>query len=107
MSNHEGAFFFTRAIEGIRGEDTAMNQELPAEENASGFRPTLREVFSFPHPVNEVAARLVAGMVAALSLGIIIFEAYWLLPVLPGQSSDRANPEPHGPAVYQGAGPRP
>ena len=59
-----------------------MNQGLLAEENANGFRSTLREVFSFPHPVNEVAARLVAGMVVALSLPIIIFEAYWLLPLL-------------------------
>ena len=59
-----------------------MNQELPIEENTNGSRSMLREVFSFPHPVNETAARLVAGMVVALSLTIIIFEAYWLLPVL-------------------------
>ena len=59
-----------------------MNQELPIEENPNGSRSTLREIFSFPHPVNETAARLVAGMVVALSLTIIIFEAYWLLPVL-------------------------
>ena len=35
-------------------------------------------VFSFPHPVNEVAARMVAGMAALLSLAIIVFD----LPVL-------------------------
>ena len=36
-------------------------------------------VFSFPHPVNEVAARMVAGMVALLSLTIIVFDLPWLL----------------------------
>ena len=40
---------------------------------------TLRGVFSFPHPVNEVAARLVAGMVAILTSTIIFSDAYWLL----------------------------
>ncbi len=36
-------------------------------------------VFSFPHPVNEVAARMVAGMVVLLSLTIIVFDLPWLL----------------------------
>ena len=36
-------------------------------------------VFSFPHPVNEVAARMVAGMVVLLSLAIIAFDLPWLL----------------------------
>ena len=39
-------------------------------------------VFSFPHPVNEVAARMVAGMVVLLSLAIIAFDLPWLLFVL-------------------------
>ena len=39
-------------------------------------------VFSFPHPVNEVAARMVAGMVVLLSLAIIIFDLPWLLVAL-------------------------
>ena len=38
-----------------------------------------REIFSFPHPANEYAARLVAGMVASLSLVIVIFDLPWLL----------------------------
>ena len=38
----------------------------------------LRNVFSFPHPVNEIAARLVAGMVAMLAALIIVFDAYYL-----------------------------
>ncbi|MFQ5875780.1 MAG: DUF4395 domain-containing protein [Dehalococcoidia bacterium] len=36
-------------------------------------------VFSFPHPVNDVAARMVAGMVVALSSAIILFQLPWLL----------------------------
>ena len=35
--------------------------------------------FSFPHPVNEVAARWVAGMVVALTLTIIVTDLYWLM----------------------------
>jgi hypothetical protein len=57
-----------------------MNQPQFAEE--TGPRTTFQQVFSFPNPVNESAARLVAGMVVALTASIIIFEAYWLLPVL-------------------------
>lgn len=34
--------------------------------------------FSFPHPVNEVAARLVALMVLMMTLSIIISNAHWL-----------------------------
>ena len=43
---------------------------------------TLREIFSFPHPANEYAARMVAGMVVALSLVIIFFDVHWLMYVL-------------------------
>lgn len=39
-------------------------------------------VFSFPHPVNEVAARLVAGMVMVLTLTIILTNMYWLIFLL-------------------------
>jgi len=59
-----------------------MNQKQAVADNTIASRTTLQEVFSFPHPVNESAARLVAGMVAMLSLAIIISDAYWLLPVL-------------------------
>ena len=41
-----------------------------------------REIFSFPHPANEYAARLVAGMVASLSLVIVLLDLPWLLFVL-------------------------
>jgi len=57
-----------------------MDQDAFAVED--GPKTRLQEVFSFPHPVNETAARLVAGMVVALSASIIVFEAYWLLPLL-------------------------
>ena len=42
----------------------------------------LGSVFSFPNPVNEVAARMVAGMVFALSLAIILTGEPWLMAVL-------------------------
>jgi hypothetical protein len=77
-----GGFLFALLFERIIREGIVMNQEFLAEENTHGSRSTLREIFSFPHPVNDTAARLVAGMVVALSLSIIIFQAYWLLPVL-------------------------
>ena len=42
----------------------------------------LRSVFSFPNPVNEVAARTVAGMVVALCLTIMLSGQLWLTTVL-------------------------
>ena len=39
-------------------------------------------MFSFPTPVNEVAARMVAGMVVLLSLTIIVTDLQWLTWVL-------------------------
>ena len=44
--------------------------------------PALRTVFSFPHPVNDIAARVVAGMVVLLSVIIIVFDIDWLLALL-------------------------
>ena len=43
---------------------------------------TLRSTFSFPNPVNDVAARLVASMVVALSLSFILTGQSWLLLAL-------------------------
>ncbi|MEE8442132.1 MAG: DUF4395 domain-containing protein [Dehalococcoidia bacterium] len=40
---------------------------------------TVTGIFTFPHPVNDVAARMVAGMVVLLSLATILFQAPWLL----------------------------
>lgn len=59
-----------------------MNQDIFVGGNGDAPRTRLQEVFSFPHPVNESAARLVAGMVVVLAASIIVFEAYWLLPLL-------------------------
>ena len=39
----------------------------------------MRELFSFPNPVNEKAARVVAGVVFATSLMILATGTYWLL----------------------------
>jgi hypothetical protein len=41
-----------------------------------------QEVFRYPHPTNEVTARLVAGMVALLGGGILAFDLPGLLPLL-------------------------
>jgi uncharacterized protein DUF4395 len=42
----------------------------------------MRELFSFPNPVNETSARLVAGAVAVLAVVAIAFQQGWILPVL-------------------------
>ena len=42
----------------------------------------MRTLFSFPNPVNETSARLVAGAVAVLAVIAIAFQQGWLLPVL-------------------------
>ena len=42
----------------------------------------MNKVFGFPNPVNEVAARLVAGMTVALSLATIATGQPWLLVAL-------------------------
>ncbi len=42
----------------------------------------IRALFSFPNPVNEIAARLVAAMVVALSLLTIVTGVWWLMLVL-------------------------
>ena len=42
----------------------------------------MKSVLGFPNPVNEVAARSVAGMVLALALAIIFTGELWLLLIL-------------------------
>jgi hypothetical protein len=42
----------------------------------------VRTLFSFPNPVNETSARLVAGGVAIICVGTVAFQQGWLLPVL-------------------------
>src|ERR1700754_2734176 len=38
----------------------------------------MSDVFSFPHPVNEKAARSVAGLVVVFALVILLTGAWWL-----------------------------
>jgi len=38
-----------------------------------------RDVFSFPNPVNELSARLVAGGVVTMAVAAIVFGQFWLL----------------------------
>ena len=42
----------------------------------------MRDFFSFPNPVNETSARLVAGAVAVLAVVTVAFQQGWLIPVL-------------------------
>jgi hypothetical protein len=42
----------------------------------------MRGVFSFPNPVNETSARLVAGSVSVLAVLTVAFQQGWLIPVL-------------------------
>ncbi len=42
----------------------------------------VRSLFSFPHPVNEVSARLVAAGVVVLAAATLAFQQRWLLVVL-------------------------
>src|SRR5947209_9439098 len=54
----------------------------PGNEHRSGGRYTrlqMRELFSFPNPVNEKAARTVAGVVLATVVVILATSWYWLL----------------------------
>src|SRR4051794_9415374 len=39
----------------------------------------MRSVFSFPNPVNEVSARLVAGGVVLMALAVVVLHQHWLL----------------------------
>lgn len=59
-----------------------MSTETVSPQESNLISRTLREVFSFPHPVNEVAARMVAGMVLALSLVIVVLDIHWLMFLL-------------------------
>src|SRR5712672_1907095 len=42
----------------------------------------MSELFSFPNPVNETSARVIAGVVAVLAVVTLAFQQGWLLPVL-------------------------
>ena len=42
----------------------------------------LAKFFDFPNPVNDYAARLVAGAVATMTIVIILFDVRWMFGVL-------------------------
>ncbi len=42
----------------------------------------MHDLFSFPNPVNETSARLVAGAVAVIAVLTVAFQQGWLIPVL-------------------------
>ena len=42
----------------------------------------MRQRFSFPNPVNEVSARLVAGGVVVMAVATLVFDQPWILIVL-------------------------
>ena len=50
--------------------------------SVSKNKSLINTIFSFPNPVNEVAARFVAGMVLAFTISIIVFEVKWLQFIL-------------------------
>ncbi|MDE2904132.1 MAG: DUF4395 domain-containing protein [Chloroflexota bacterium] len=55
-----------------------MSSQIDNEQLSS----RLLEVFSFPNPVNEVAARVVAGMVVVLSVATLLTGQWWLAVLL-------------------------
>lgn len=42
----------------------------------------MRQLFSFPNPVNEVSARLVAGGVVLMSVAALVFQLEWLVVII-------------------------
>jgi hypothetical protein len=64
-----------------------MSEDITtAARSGSGGLPVGRgwraRVFSFPNPVNEVSARLVAGGVVLLSLAAIVLDQPWITAVI-------------------------
>jgi hypothetical protein len=53
-----------------------------SELETATSRNRLHELFSFPNPVNEVSARLVAGGVVVMALLTIIFDLKWATIVI-------------------------
>jgi hypothetical protein len=56
-----------------------MDRTMAPTSDARGYSARL---FSFPDPVNEVSARLVAGGVVLLGLATILFEEPWVTAVI-------------------------
>ena len=58
------------------------SKKMSTGNRFDGGGSVLRTVFSFPNPVNEVAARLVAAMVVILALAVIVSGQSWLMVLL-------------------------
>ena len=56
--------------------------DLGASSSTTVAPPRLSALLSFPNPVNEVSARLVAGGVVLLSVSAIIMGEPWLMAVI-------------------------
>jgi hypothetical protein len=54
----------------------------------------MKQVFSFPNPVNETSARTVAAAVAVLAVVTVAFQQGWLIPVLAYGFAARASTGP-------------
>src|SRR5258706_13649503 len=64
---------------------TALAASAPKAYHASrnsGGSAVVRRLFSFPNPVNEVSARLVAGGVVLMCVAAIVLDQPWLTAVI-------------------------
>ena len=59
-----------------------MNLQVFGGQLLYKISQTFSKVFSFPHPVNEIAARMVAGMVVIVTLVTILLDLPWIMLVL-------------------------
>ena len=59
-----------------------MSSEANINAGEDPSAGAFKAFFSFPNPVNEVAARMVAGMVVVLSLAIVFTDLSWLMFLL-------------------------
>lgn len=82
---HERSLLARRTRTGFRppavGVAARCNPDLEGREYPGTLVP-MRKLFSFPNPVNEVAARTVAAGVVLLSLATVVTQWSWLLVLL-------------------------
>ena len=52
---------------------------MPGVPGVNWLSPIVNRIFAFPNPVNEKAARVVAGTVFVVSIVTLATSAYWLL----------------------------
>ena len=59
-----------------------MDRTVPPGRPHAAYNRKAISFFSFPHPVNEKAARVVAGGVLVLAIVTLATSWYWLLAVI-------------------------